>query len=216
MNNQASFRSAILAFEKKAALDILKSGVDSMGSSEAVEHIVANVLKDIGDDWAKGDLALSQVYMSARLAEEICNELFTESEQDHDNSSLAITTLSDYHVLGKRIMCSVLRTSGYRLRDLGSGRQVEDLVDDICRDNIKYLLISTLMLPSALKVKDLQEALERRKHKVKIMVGGAPFNFDDDLYLRVGADAMGRSAKDAMKWIDAETGDQYRLINENL
>ena len=54
------------------------------------------------------------------------------------------------------------------------------------------------MLPSALKVKAVRAALNARGSRVRIAVGGAPFLFDPELWREVGADAMGRSAADAM------------------
>jgi hypothetical protein len=38
------------------------------------------------------------------------------------------------------------------------------------------------------------------------VVGGAPFRFDDQLWREVGADAMGLSASDALKILDAMGG----------
>lgn len=119
--------------------------------------------------------------------------------------------LEDYHLLGKRIVYSVLRAAGYQLKDYGQ-MNAEELVKRTWDDKIEILLISTLMLPSALKVKvvrenlDKLEKLEKTKphsgdnpgphSNIKIIVGGAPFFFDTELYKEVGADAMGRSASD--------------------
>ena len=54
------------------------------------------------------------------------------------------------------------------------------------------------LLPAALKVKAVRAALDARGSRVRIAVGGAPFLFDPELWREVGADAMGRSAADAV------------------
>jgi methanogenic corrinoid protein MtbC1 len=76
--------------------------------------------------------------------------------------------------------------------------EVEELVKRIQQDQVKILLISVLMLPSALRIKKLRERLNQVGSKVKIVVGGAPFRFDEQLWREVGADAVGRSATEAV------------------
>ncbi|MDZ7777050.1 MAG: hypothetical protein U5L09_16260 [Bacteroidales bacterium] len=51
------------------------------------------------------------------------------------------------------------------------------------KEKIKILLLSVLMLPSALHVKDLKQKLNGTG--VKIVVGGAPFRFDENLWKEV-------------------------------
>jgi methanogenic corrinoid protein MtbC1 len=54
------------------------------------------------------------------------------------------------------------------------------------------------MLPSAWQVKDVKEKLDASGSTVKIVVGGAPFRLDQQLWKRVGADAVGYTASDAI------------------
>ncbi|MBF0192844.1 MAG: cobalamin-dependent protein [Magnetococcales bacterium] len=110
----------------------------------------------------------------------------------------AIAVLNDYHLLGKRIVHAMLRASGIPIHDYGR-MTVDELVARVIADRVEILLISTLMLPSALQVKTLRTALTDHNLKVRIAVGGAPFLFDDTLWQEVGADAMGRNAADAIR-----------------
>ena len=78
---------------------------------------------------------------------------------------------------------------------------VDHLAEKAIHQGIEVLLISTLMLRSALRVKDLRKRLRDLGGDVKILVGGAPFRFDDQLFKDVDADAMGTSASDAMAFL---------------
>jgi methanogenic corrinoid protein MtbC1 len=82
---------------------------------------------------------------------------------------------------------------------LGGGLSIDKLVEAVQRDNIKILLLSVLMLPSALHIKDLKQKLN--DSDVKIVVGGAPFRFDNQLWKEVGADACGDNVNDAVQII---------------
>jgi methanogenic corrinoid protein MtbC1 len=109
---------------------------------------------------------------------------------------MAIATLNDYHLLGKRIVYSVLRAGGFDLQDYGRVT-VEEVIRRVQEDRIRVLLISTLLLNSALHVRDVVDGLKKAGQNVKVVVGGAPFRFDDQLWREVNADAMGYSAAEA-------------------
>ena len=75
-------------------------------------------------------------------------------------------------------------------------KDVSELLLLVKQDNIRYLLISTLMLPSALKVKDVTTGL--LGEDVTVIVGGAPFRIDPELGKEVGADWVCFTASDAV------------------
>ena len=95
------------------------------------------------------------------------------------------------------MVVSALRAAGFDLVDLGH-TDVDALVRSVQKECVKVLLISTLMLPSALKVKEVRARLDAAGLLVKIVVGGAPFRFDPQLWREVGADACGQSASEAI------------------
>jgi len=114
--------------------------------------------------------------------------------------------LSDYHDLGKRIVYSVMRASGYELFDYGR-MDVEALVERAIADKIRVLMISVLMLPSALKVREVCSRLKAKGSDIRVIVGGAPFQFDSELWKEVGADAVGSSAAQAVAIVACMMGE---------
>ncbi len=191
---------ALLARDRSTVKTMLQDLRQTQTPLTIIDTIVTPVLEQIGVAWEEGRIALSQVYMSGRLCEDMIPPLLSlEAEQPHANTPpIGIAVLHDHHVLGKRIVHSVLRTLGYPLHDYSHGIEVDPLVERVLQDNIRLLLISTLMLPSALLVRDLSTRLKAECPDVKIIVGGAPFRFDEQLWQVVGADAMGRTASDAI------------------
>jgi methanogenic corrinoid protein MtbC1 len=159
-------------------------------------------LEKIGERWEAGDVALSQVYMSGIICEELVDSLLSHSSSPSaEPPRIAVVTFEDYHVLGKRILRSILAAQGIQVLDYGHGIQKDELLERVCRDEIEILLISTLMLPSALRIRLVREGLDALGRKVNIVVGGAPFRFDDQLWKRIGADAMGHTASEAIRII---------------
>jgi methanogenic corrinoid protein MtbC1 len=200
------FARMLLMINRLEARRIVLGAIGALTPLEIAEGMIVPALNRIGNEWQRGDVALSQVYMAGRICEELMNEILPAGDLQRRNTPpMAIATLEDYHLLGKRLVYSVLRAGGFDLRDYGRVT-LEEAVARTGEDQIRLLLISTLMLPSALHVRDLVLRLKTTAPDVKVIVGGAPFLFDKDLWEEVGADAMGRSASEAIDIIEAVAG----------
>jgi methanogenic corrinoid protein MtbC1 len=200
------FVQALLTLNRLAAKRIVAEVSGTLTPLEIAEGMIVQALERIGEGWQRGDVALSQVYMSGRICEELMDDLLPPGAPDRKNRPpMAIATLEDYHLLGKRIVYSVLRADGFDLKDYGRVT-VDEAVRRAGEDRLRVLLVSTLMLPSALQVRDLVLRLKSACPDVKVVVGGAPFLFDPELWREVQADAMGRSASDAAGIIERITG----------
>ena len=201
-----NFIQALLTLNRLEAKRIVVMAAGALTPLEIAEGMIVKALEHIGEGWQQGEVALSQVYMSGRICEELMDDLLPPGAAGRKNKPpMAIATLEDYHLLGKRIVYSVLRADGYDLKDYGRVT-VGDAVRRSEEDRLRILLVSTLMLPSALHVRDLVDRLKSVCPDVRVIVGGAPFIFDPKLWQEVKADAMGSSATEAAGIIEKITG----------
>lgn len=200
MDDKSSFEEALLSLDRVKAKEIVLSLSERNGAMATIENVVVPVLSHIGAGWESGELALAQIYMSGRLCEELIDIILPPADSHRINHpNMAIAVLEDHHTLGESIIYSLIRASGFEIRDYGHGVTVEDLVQHVVDDKIEVLLISVLMLRSALRVKVLTEELKRRGLNTKVVVGGAPFRFDPNLWQEVGAIAVGLNGNDAIR-----------------
>mgnify|MGYP000873574523 CR=1 FL=1 len=196
------FKSALILMDRLACEKIIDEHIKFYSSPDIAENLITPVMEELGDDWEKGNVSLSQIYMTSRICEYLIDRILPpENPARKTDLRIAITILEDYHILGKRIVASMLRAGGFNIYDYGT-TSVDDLLHLVQKDNIEIVLISTLMLSSALKVKDFSEKLKAIKGEVKIFVGGAPFRFDRLLWKEVGASGMGVTASDAISLIN--------------
>lgn len=196
------FEEVLLSLDRLAARRILTKANDTWSPIQLVEKLVVPTLQRIGEGWEQGKITLSQVYMSGRICEYLVDTILPPGDPNRKNQpKMAIAVLEDYHLLGKRIVYTVLRSAGFNLLDYGHGITVDNLVKLAIEDEIQILLISTLMLKSALRIKDVTVKLHEAGADIKVVVGGAPFLFDHKLWRDVGADAMGHSASEAVEII---------------
>jgi methanogenic corrinoid protein MtbC1 len=201
------FRESLEMLDRVTAENVFKQALTTMTPIQAVEQVVVPALEQMGAAWEDGSVALSQVYMSGRFCEELVEQALPPSDPDRKHQPRsAIVVLSDYHMLGKRIVYSVMRASGFELFDYGR-MDVDALVERALADKIRVLLISVLILPSALKVREVCTRLRAAGSGIKVVVGGAPFLFDERMWREVGADAMGRSAADAVAIVQGWMGE---------
>lgn len=205
-----AFVAALLALDRGRLEEIIAQ-VGTTDALAPIDMLVAPALEQIGEQWEQGEASLSQVYMSGRLCEELIGEQWALDAPPHPTEHLriGISTLDDYHLLGKRMVIAVLRASGYRIHDYGTA-DAPTLAAWAVRDDLQVLLLSVLMLPSALRVKDLRTALEAAGQRTRVLVGGAPFRFDPNLWREVGADAAGATAADALALVRAVTAELIR------
>ena len=198
----SEFEKSLLQINRIKAEELFEKCFIDKNSFELLETLSIKALERIGEGWENGSISLSQVYMSGIICEELIEKYMPKLDIIRKESpKLAIAVLQDHHALGKRIVCSVLRAGGYQVLDFGQGLSIDDLVQKTIENDIEILLISTLMLPSALKVKDVKNKLTLQGSNTKIIVGGAPFRLDSNLWKSVGADADGKNASDVVNTI---------------
>ena len=190
------FEKILLSLDRLAAKKLVTDASGQLTPIELVDQVIVSALTSIGEKWEKGEVALAQVYMSGRICEDLVDALLPPGDpQRKDQPPMAIAALDDYHLLGKRIVYSVLRAGGFYLKDYGRVT-VDQVIGKVREDQIRVLLISTLMLHSALHVREVVAGFKTAGLSVKVIVGGAPFRFDPLLWREVEADAMGYSAAD--------------------
>lgn len=188
--------------DREAVGAVLARALEASPPLQVAEHLIAPVLNRLGDAWSRGTVALSQLYLGGRICEEQISSMLPDSDLVRDDAPrVGIAVLADHHVLGKRIVATFLRIAGYPVIDYGAGVTPEQLAASVRDDDLEVLLVSTLMLPSALRVEQLTALL--RDHPVKVFVGGAPFLLDPELWQTVGADGMGRSAADGLALVQS-------------
>ena len=193
-----AFERALLALDRVAAQRLFEQAAIGPDALRSAVRLVGESLEHIGAGWERGTVALSQVYMGGRICEDLVERRLPPGDpQRTSQPRLGLAVLADHHVLGMRIVRATLSAAGYEATDYGHGIGARELAERALADGIEVLLVSTLMLPSALQVSELSTLLRGQDSRIKLVVGGAPFLFDKRLWREVGADAMGRCATDA-------------------
>lgn len=200
---QQKYKSALLSVDKARAEVVLRdASVMYATPLEIAELCLAPVLEQMGDAWENGQLALSQIYMASRISEELVERILPPPQKMRgETPKIALALLEDHHMLGKRLVQSALRLAGIPVLDW-QRVTVEELIAHAIQERPDLILISTLMLRSALRVRNVREGLDRAGLAiVPIYVGGAPFRLDPLLWREVGASATGANSTEAIRLV---------------
>ena len=108
------------------------------------------------------------------------------------------TVKGDIHEIGKTLVGTMLRTSGFEVIDLGVDVPFETFAAKAKELNADIVGVSALLTTTIIGQKNVVEALERHglRSKVKVMIGGAPVtqSWSDT----AGADGYGKDAMGAV------------------
>ncbi|WP_346355745.1 cobalamin B12-binding domain-containing protein [Azotosporobacter soli] len=190
---------ALLALDRIKVQEFVMERCQTAGIMNALDVLIVPALVSIGKAWEEGNVSLSQVYMSSRICEDVIHKFLPQaSESEQSGPKLGIAVLADHHMLGKRIVTTVLKASGFNVIDYGQVAEGNSLARLAKKDRLDILFISTLMLHAVQEVKKVRLQRDCTEGAFKIVVGGAPYLMDHALWREVGADAMAHSAAETI------------------
>lgn len=117
---------------------------------------------------------------------------------DSQGETFVIATVKgDVHDIGKNIVASVIRSSGYRVVDLGKDVETSKILETVEKERPVALGLSAMMTTTVGRIKEVVEKLKEKNLKIPVIVGGASLN--EKLAKELGADYYARNASEAVK-----------------
>jgi len=144
---------------------------------------------------------LPEVLLCARCmhgARDILKPLLSEADSAGVGTYVIGTVEGDLHDIGKNLVSMMLEGAGLEVVDLGVDVTVEKVIDKVNEIQPQVLGLSALLTTTMPEMENVINLLQDRgiRKKVKVMIGGAPL--DADFAERIGADAYGEDAAEAV------------------
>lgn len=200
-----AYRNAVFDTDRDLALAVVQRALDAGLTPEQVtfDIVIPCMEEMVGGLLTDSLVTLSQHFLSAKIADEVTEmlvPLFATSPEVQGHVVVG-TSFGDFHGLGKKILGGCLRARMFKVTDIGLNVRPERFVEEAVGVGAEVIGVSSMMLHTALgeqgprRVRELlrDRGLDRR---IKLVVGGAPYRFDDSLYRQVEADAWGATAVD--------------------
>lgn len=183
--------------EKKVNEEVeamLKGGVPALDIINSCnEGMVA-----VGELFSEGKYYISQLIFSAEMLKQIMKQLEPMLEQgaaeNVQGKVIMGTVKGDIHDIGKNIVTTLLRGSGFEVIDLGVDVPPEKFVEAVKETGAKVLGLSALLNFTYPEMKNVVDAMAEAglRDQVKIMIGGAPV--DEQVRSFSGADFVADDA----------------------
>ncbi|MCP4449832.1 MAG: dimethylamine corrinoid protein 3 [Planctomycetes bacterium] len=172
----------------------LAQGIDPLALLN--EGFIPGITK-VGDMFDMGTLFIPELILSANAmqnAADIINAAMPESDRQVQGRFLIGTVEGDVHDIGKTIVVSLLKASGFEVRDLGRDVSTERFIEEAEAFKADIIGTSSLLTTTMPAQKKLEEALKKEglKERYKTMVGGAPVT--QRWANKIGADAFAENA----------------------
>lgn len=187
------YLQSLLDCDPLSASKAIDGALNRFRPEEIVEMIITPALYKLGELWSRGEAALTQVCAAAIITDRAMDKLSPYIKSQRQVRCKAVIGSLDSHGFGKNIVIRFLKAGGIEVTDLGIGVSPKTFVDVALESKADVILVSALMFHTSLLVGEIRSLLEKRGLKIPLIVGGAPFSFDENLYRRVGADAMCRN-----------------------
>lgn len=191
------YDDAIFDTDRERALAAVQAALDlGLSAEEVVFGIVVPSIERYLASAASEQVSLAQHYLAAQIAGEVVESLLPRFAVAPACTGRVVigTSQGDFHGLGKRIVAGCLKAHMFAVTDLGLNVSPAAFVDAAVAEGAHVIGISSMMVHTArgeagcLGVRRLlrERGLESQ---VRLVVGGAPYRFDDRLYRQVEADA---------------------------
>ncbi|MCK9397047.1 MAG: cobalamin-dependent protein [Methylobacter sp.] len=206
----AAYSEAVFDTDRDKAFEVIHAAIAQGVTPEDIVFKVVipsmeQMIKAISEDF---DANLAQHFMASQIASQVTDEMVAQFQTSPEAVGRVVigTSHGDMHTLGKRIVGGCLRSLMIDVIDLGVNVSAERFVDTALEQDAGIIAISSMMVHTArseygcLAVRQLLK--ERRlEDRIKIIVGGAPYTWDTELYKVVLADAWASDGISAGKVI---------------
>ena len=192
-----AYNEAVFETDKEAAFDVVYAALaDGMRAEDIVFKVVIPAIEEMMSNITKDpDATLAQHFMTAQIAAAVTEKMLEKFEHPPEIIGRVVigTAQGDLHSLGKRIVMGCLKALMVEVTDLGVNVAAEKFVEESLACDAQIIAVSAMMVHTAsgeMGARKVRQILHERglEQRIKLVVGGAPYRFDNELYKTVGAD----------------------------
>jgi methanogenic corrinoid protein MtbC1 len=174
---QAAVREGDDDAARKLADEGIRAGLDPI---VILERGCTDTLRAVGDLWARGDIFLPEMMLSAAAVKAALETLKPRLLQTAKDAPAGIVVLGtvrgDIHDIGKNIVGTLLEAFGFRVVDLGTDVPAARFVGAVRESGARLVGLSALLTSTMLEMRAILQEFEVAglRSGVRVAIGGAP------------------------------------------
>jgi MerR family transcriptional regulator, light-induced transcriptional regulator len=172
-----------------------------------IQEIYLNVFQrsqhEIGRLWQTNQISVAQEHFCTAATQMIMSQLYPYIFAGEKKGLRMVTTCvgGELHEIGARMVADFFEMDGWDTYFLGASVPAPDILHTLIARRAHLLAISATMTFHVSKVTELIAQLRQAglDPRIRILVGGYPFNLSPDLWQAVGADGTAPDAQQALQ-----------------
>lgn len=175
-------RQALRDLDEKKIYDLVEQKIQEGVSAMEIVKALNEGMVAVGDLFSAGKYFISQLIFSAEILKTVMKRLgplMVETKSGPSAGKVVIGTVKgDIHDIGKNIVVTLLRGSGFEVMDLGVDVPAERFVTAIKETGARVLGLSALLNFTYPEMKQVVDEVARAglRDQVKVIIGGTPTN----------------------------------------
>lgn len=203
-NLQEQLLHALLNYQEDEAEAILARSFALYPVEHVGEHIIMQVLVEIGERWHRGELSITREhYATNYLIQRLAAILRTVPNATARPLIWVGCAPGELHEVGAMLLSIYLRRAGYTVRYLGQNLPTDDLVAEVQVVKPDMVLFSATTIDAAKSLRPLCDRLASIESPRPIIgYGGRVFNVRPELRDEIAGVYLGATAVEAVESID--------------
>jgi len=196
-------RDSLVSLDSEKVKEDVNSALRKGTEPLKIVDSLADGMRMVGERYEAGEFFLPELMMAGEImkgAMAIITPFLRRSERVQRMGKVVLGTVEgDLHDIGKNIVKTMLTSAGFEVVDLGADVSAKRFVESIRKEQPKIVGMSALLTSTMDGMKEVVDELKREglRKGLKILIGGAPI--EEDFARRIGADAYGKDAMDAVR-----------------
>jgi methanogenic corrinoid protein MtbC1 len=182
---------------------IIEQAQAGVSVTELYDQVLQPALSEIGRMWHRGEISVADEHFATATTRALLGGLRSYFPQPEPRSATVVATAvsGDFHDVGLRMVADCFEMDGWGVLFLGANMPATDISEFLGQYPADLLALSA---STCLVVRQAGEFINvvRSGHssdKLKIIVGGSPFDMIPDLWEELGADGCAHSATEAVE-----------------
>lgn len=196
---------AIVEMDEDAAYELLDQAIEEkMDLTRLLIGGYSAGMQELGELFSCGEVFLPDLMFAAEIMQTVSarieGELLAAGEAPEKKGKMLMASVhGDVHDIGKGIICSLLKTSGIEVFDLGRDVPAETIVAEAIKNHVDVIGMSALLTTTMVEQRKVIEMLKEKgvRDEFIVMVGGAPVT--KHWAEKIGADAYSEDASECIR-----------------
>jgi methanogenic corrinoid protein MtbC1/uroporphyrinogen-III decarboxylase len=206
-----AIQEAVINGRRTAAAELTKKALENGADPDGlINKYLIPALNVVGEKFEKKEIFVPEMMIAAKSMQDCVNLVrpLMDKKADRTLGTVVIgTVLGDLHDIGKNLTKLLLKSSGFKVIDLGENVPSDKFVEAAQIENADVVGISSLLTTGDPHVEETVRALKTSdiSKKLKVICGGASLTHRFVIEV-CGADAHARDAADGVKKIKGLLG----------